>query len=201
MAAIYRQGVIRRNLDRFVEKYFYPQSRLLHAGCGSGQVDGRIQGKMHLTGLDISPEALRLYARNNPQAEQVVHGSIFDLPFPEGSFDGVYNLGVVEHFTVEELDRIFAQFSRVLKSEGKLLIFWPHRLATSVWFLRAVRRILTCCGQASVQFHPAEITYCRDRVFAKDFLAQRGFRLVEYSFGWRDLFVQAVLVAEKSSDI
>ena len=99
IATGYRTQVIERRLRAVVTKNFAPGAKLLHAGCGSGQVDAGIQGRMRITGLDISPAALDLYARNNPDAEQVVHGNIFALPFADDSFDGVYNLGVVEHFT------------------------------------------------------------------------------------------------------
>ena len=46
---------------------FPPGSRLLHAGCGSGQVDADLHEDMRITALDISLPALRLYRANNNQ--------------------------------------------------------------------------------------------------------------------------------------
>jgi hypothetical protein len=48
------------------------------------------------------------------EADAVRHASIFDLPFPDQTFDGAYNLGVVEHFHPDELARAFAEVRRVL---------------------------------------------------------------------------------------
>ncbi len=97
-AGIYRRIFIKRNLERVMNQTFQPGAKLLHAGCGSGQVDTDLQGIMRITGLDISPGALRLYSRNNPAAALIKHGSLFDLPFRDASYDGIYNLGVMEHF-------------------------------------------------------------------------------------------------------
>ena len=39
IASFYRKYIIKRPLNFFIKKYFKPQSEILHAGCGSGQVD------------------------------------------------------------------------------------------------------------------------------------------------------------------
>ena len=121
-AGIYRRVLIKRNLDRVINGTFKPGAKLLHAGCGSGQVDTDLQETMRITGLDISPGALRLYSLNNPAAALVKHGSLFDLPFSDATFDGIYNLGVMEHFLEGEIEEIFREFRRVLEPSGKLVI-------------------------------------------------------------------------------
>src|SRR6266550_2235734 len=137
IAEIYRVSVIKPQLERAIFRNFEDGSRLLHAGCGSGQVDMALQSRMKITAVDISPVALKVYQRNNPAAHAVMHADILDLPLPEDSFDGVYNLGVLEHFTSEEIQRILRQFHRVLKPDGKLVIFWPHERAANVAVLKA----------------------------------------------------------------
>jgi len=196
-AAIYRQGIIKRNLNFDIRTTFMSGSRLLHAGCGSGQVDVDLQREMRLTAVDISLGALRLYARNNPLAEKIEHASIFKLPYPDQYFDGIYNLGVMEHFTSEEIHCILLEFWRVMGTGGRLVIFWPHRFSTSVLVLRAVHFFLNCFSRTSVQLHPAEITYVSSKQMARKLLSSAGFKLIRYSFSPRDMFVQAVLIAEK----
>ena len=164
-----------RNLDRVVNRVFPPGAALLHAGCGSGQVDANLQRVMRITALDISPAALRLYARNNPRAEQIMHGSIFALPFPDASFDGVYNLGVMEHFTREEIGRILGEFHRVLKPAGKIVIFWPHRRATSVFALRTAHFLLNTVMN-SRQAPPAGDLPAAQSAAAAAVLAERASR-------------------------
>jgi dolichol-phosphate mannosyltransferase len=195
IAGLYRRGGLGRALDRAIGRAFPPGAALLHAGCGSGQVDVHLQHRMRVTALDICPGALRLYARNNPRAAAIRHGSIFALPFPDGSFDGVYNLGVMEHFTRAEIGRILAEFRRVLKPGGKAVLFWPHRRGTSVFVLRIAHFLLGRFARTARRLHPPEITLLRDRDEAAELLEHARLRLLEYRFGPRDLFVQAVVVA------
>jgi dolichol-phosphate mannosyltransferase len=195
IAGVYRRGVIKPNLNRLIRQAFPPGSELLHAGCGSGQVDAELQQTMRITAFDISAGALRLYARNNWKAVALKHGSIFELPFANAVFDGIYNLGVMEHFTREEIGRILAEFRRVLKPGGKLVLFWPHARATSVVVLRGVHFVRHRFFRKPATLHPAEINLCRGRRWAGDLFAESGFELLTYEFGPRDFFVQARIVA------
>jgi hypothetical protein len=47
--------------------------------------------------------------------------------------------------------------------------------------------------------HPPEISLLRSRKWVSDLLARGGFALEKYSFGPRDFFVQAVVVARKAA--
>src|SRR6476660_1672349 len=60
IAEFYRKFLIRPSLNHFIKKYFKPGSTILHAGCGSGQVDADIRHHISITGLDISPNALQI---------------------------------------------------------------------------------------------------------------------------------------------
>src|SRR5947208_2787861 len=104
VASVYRRLAIRRSLNYFIHKHFVPGAQLLHAGCGSGQVDSELSREMRITAVDISLPALESYRRNNPGAEAVRHGDILRLDdVAVGTFDGAYNLGVVEHFTQDQI--------------------------------------------------------------------------------------------------
>ncbi len=197
IATVYRQLVIKRNLNCWIRDTFLPNSCLLHAGCGSGQVDRDLQHEMRLTAIDISPSALELYACNNPRVQKIEHASIFALPYSKEYFEGIYNLGVMEHFTEEEIFRILSEFHRVLAHDGRIVLFWPHRWATSVHVLRFVRFLIRLFSNKTVEFHPAEITYISGRKMASKILDKAGFELIAYSFTLSDFFVQAVLVARK----
>jgi len=198
IAAFYRKNVIRRNFNRWAAAHFAPGSRLLHAGSGSGQVDADLQKWARITALDISVGALELYCRNNPLVKEISHGSIQNIPLPEESFDGVYNLGVLEHFSLGDIHRILGEFHRVLRPGGKILIFWPYRWATSVMVLGAVHFFLRRFLGNNEALHPPEISLLASREQARLILEKAQFRLVDYSFGIRDLFVQAVIVGQKT---
>ncbi|MBL8955132.1 MAG: glycosyltransferase [Myxococcaceae bacterium] len=197
VAALYRNAFIKANLTRTIRREFTPGSQLLHAGCGSGQVDTKLHEFVDITAVDISPEALQRYSRENPKAKAVRHADIFKLPFPDKTFDGAYNLGVVEHFDQEQLPRLFAEMGRVTKPGGKVVVFWPHKLATSAMVLDSLHFVLNDVMHKGVQLHPPEPSRVGDKEEARAAFAAGGLELKSYDFGPRDLFVQAIAVAER----
>jgi ubiquinone/menaquinone biosynthesis C-methylase UbiE len=136
-------------------------------------------------------------SKEQPSTFAVKHATILDLPFGPSSFDGAYNLGVLEHFTPDEIQQILAQLHRVIKPGGKLVMFWPHSRATSVAALRLAHWIMNDVMRKPTVFHPPEISLLRSKKWVESLVRQAGFRQADYSFGPRDLFVQAVVVAEK----
>jgi dolichol-phosphate mannosyltransferase len=198
IASIYRKWIIRPTLNAFVSEYFAPGSSVLHAGCGSGQVDVDIRHIVRITGLDISVNALSLYRRTNGNLCEVLHGSVFDIPLGDETMDGIYNLGVMEHFTEAEIGEILAQFHRVLRADGRLILFWPPEFGLSVIFFKALRRLYALLGGGERQFHPLEITRVTSRRHATALMAANGFSVLRYAFGPRDAYTYAVIVASKT---
>jgi ubiquinone/menaquinone biosynthesis C-methylase UbiE len=196
-AALYRNTILKRHLESTISREFQPGARLLHAGCGGGPVDANLHQQVRITAVDISPSALDFYRRSNPDAEDVRHADIMDLPFPNGSFDGAYNLGVVEHFDRPQLTKVFSELRRVLKPNGKLVVFWPHARGTSVTALGAAHWLLNDVLHKNVRLHPPEVSLVHSAREAADLLATGGFDLKSYEFGPKDLFVQAKIVATR----
>ena len=107
-ADFYRNNIIRPALNHFIFKHFTKSSSILHARCGSGKVDTDIVKSYNVTALDISYTALQIYDSVNPQRSRLVQASIFETPFESNSFDGIYNLGVIEQlFYTRELSCLF----------------------------------------------------------------------------------------------
>lgn len=200
IASIYRRLVIARRFRSALENTFTEGARLLHAGCGSGQVDVAIQGKFRITAMDASLAALELYSRTVPMAGEVRHASIFQIPFPDQSFDGIYNLGVMEHFQAAEIVRILREFRRVLRPEGRLLLFWPHSKASSVAVLKCWHWIRQHVFHSDIRLHPDEVSLLPSRAWLKERLHEAGFHLTSYEFDARDFWVQAVIVAQPFSN-
>ncbi len=201
IAAFYRKFIIRRILSHFIKKHFSSEAKLLHAGCGSGQVDNFDStgaGKRRVSALDISPQALSLYRKFQPNFVEIIHGSIFNIPVPNESFDGVYNLGVMEHFTEEEIHRILAEFHRVLKPGGKIALFWPPSFGLTVRVLAGVHWVFRRLGKRDLKLHPDEITHVHSKAQVRRYLEASGFSLIEFYFGARNLFTQAVIIGQKS---
>jgi dolichol-phosphate mannosyltransferase len=198
IATLYRNGVIRRRLEATIKREFARGAALLHAGCGSGQIDTNLHEHAEITAVDISEEALGIYQRHNARAHAVRHASILDLPFGNETFDGAYNLGVVEHFERDDLVRSFSEIRRVLKPNGKLVVFWPHAHASSVMVLKSAHWLLNDVLHKDIRLHPPEVSLVHSSQEAKELLGAAGLRLTSYDFGMRDFLVQAVVVAERA---
>ncbi|HEY0714173.1 MAG TPA: glycosyltransferase [Polyangia bacterium] len=197
VAAFYRKFIIKPTLNHFIRTTFAPGAKVLHAGCGSGQVDTDISKYVSITGLDISVNALRLFKKINPKSK-VLHGSIFKIPLPSGFMDGVYNLGVMEHFTEPEIDLILRELYRVVKPGGRLVIFWPPEFGASVMFLKGVKLFLAkTLNKPDVKIHPDEITRVQSKKHVVDLFERAGFSVGRYYFGPRDAFTYSVIVAFK----
>ncbi|MEK7159866.1 MAG: class I SAM-dependent methyltransferase [Patescibacteria group bacterium] len=199
IASFYRKLIIKRALNHFLEKEFKKGAVLLHAGSGAGQVDKDLRKNFDITALDISTEALKLYKINNGPSSKTLKASIFEIPAKENAFEGIYNLGVHEHFTKQENEKIFKEFKRVLKDEGKLVLFWPPKHSLSVNILNSAHFVLNDILKRKIRLHPDEISLIEGKTQVENFLKDSGFKMTKFYFGPKDLFTQCVIVAKKST--
>jgi|SRR3989344_4626346 len=198
IASFYRKFIIKRALNRIIEEEFERGSKLLHAGSGTGEVDKDIIKKYEITALDISKEALKLYKLNNGNKVKLMHASIFDIPVKSSTFTGVYNLGVMEHFTIEEDIRILKELKRILRKDGKIVLFWPPKFGISVIFLNSLHFILNNILKRNMRLHPDEITLVQSKKQVNKILKKAGFKLKKFYFGSLDFFTHCIIVAETS---
>jgi dolichol-phosphate mannosyltransferase len=201
IASMYRKLLIGPTLNHFVRKHFKQGERILHAGCGSGQVDAEVNKYASVVALDISVNALNYYKRANGDRSQLLHGSIFEIPLPDASVDGVYNLGVMEHFTEQEIGTILAEFRRVTKPQGRILLYWPPEFGISVTFFKLLGGVFRLFGKKDTKFHPDEVTRLRSKEHAERLIRAAGFQMKEYYFGPRDLFTCVMIMAVRPGDV
>jgi ubiquinone/menaquinone biosynthesis C-methylase UbiE len=197
ISEFYRKFLIRPALNYFIKKYFKPGATILHAGCGSGQVDADIRHYVSITGLDLSPNALEIYNRENGGICKSLHGSIFSIPLQAQSVDGIYNLGVMEHFSEDEIGQILLEFKRVLKPQGRMVIFWPPEFGLSVIFFKVLKVLFKVVTFKDVKFHPDEICRVQSKKHVRQIFEKSGFNVLDYYFGLRDFFTYSVIVVEK----
>ena len=95
-----RKKCLKVSLENFY-KHFNKNSDILHAGCGGGEVDKFIVKNFNITAVDISSRALDLYNKINPNVI-VKKSNIFNMNLDKKKFDGIYNLGVIEHFNAKK---------------------------------------------------------------------------------------------------
>ena len=197
IATFYRRYLIRPNLDRHIFKSFKQGSILVHAGCGSGEVDTNVLKNMKVKAVDISSQALDLYKENHSKKAQVYKADISNLPFKDDEVDGVYNLGVMEHFSKADILKILREFNRITKDGGKVILFWPPVFGLSVIALHIIHAFMRYVLKNRNKLHPEEPNKIRSRAAAFALLKEAGFVSKSWSFSVMDLFTYVVLVGEK----
>ena len=109
--------------------------RVLDVGCGKGRF-ARVFHEQHpgaeIWGLDISEEMLRFV----PAGIQTRAGSMTELPFEDGFFDGAYATESLEHAV--EIEKAVSEVCRVVKTGGHIAIIDKNaeqwgKLATPEW--------------------------------------------------------------------
>lgn len=196
IASIYRYVFICPRLAYWLRKTFPVGSKLLHAGCGGGEVDALVSHKYQITGLDISPAALQRYRLANPRCQATIHADLLQLEGISADFDGVYSLGVLEHFTESEIAVILSNLRKVLKVGGKMIAFWPLQNSPSVRVLGLWHRYLNRAGKAAVELHPPEVSLIRSQQHVESIIKACGWKMISYNISPLDLYVQAVIVCE-----
>ena len=198
IAFFYRVIIIKPALNHFFFKYNkVPMSKALHAGCGSGQVDINLAKKTELTALDISPKALLKYSNFHDDNVEIIHGDIFKMPFNKKKFNIIFNLGVMEHFSEVQIQKILLEFKRTLKDDGTIILFWPPQYGLSVKFLKMVKKIIYFFSKKNIDFHPDEITLIKSKKHAEKILKNSGFNIIQSYFGIRDFFTHQIIIARK----
>jgi len=108
-----------------------PGWHVLDAGCGTGAFLPLLAELVGPTGalaaVDLAPEnvtaiAARLRDQPPPCPVEVRVGGLDTLPYPDEAFDVVWCANVTQYLTDEELDRVVAEFHRVVRPGGLVAI-------------------------------------------------------------------------------
>jgi ubiquinone/menaquinone biosynthesis C-methylase UbiE len=110
------------------------RASILDAGCGPGNLVPELARRgCRVYALDASPNMLRLARSNATRFHNVTYhaGNIEALPFADESFDLVCSAGVIEY--LERCDRAVAEFHRVLRPGGRLILPTTNVIAPAHW--------------------------------------------------------------------
>lgn len=101
---------------------------LLDVGCNVGAWLSDVRNRRPhamLAGVELNSTALSIAARNQPEA--VLSRAVAErLPFPDGTFDCVTCLEVIEHLPEKNWRSAIQEMRRVLKTGGVLIVTVPH---------------------------------------------------------------------------
>jgi ubiquinone/menaquinone biosynthesis C-methylase UbiE len=174
--------------------------RVLDVGCGPGsflQLLAEAKPGIEAVGVDIASRQIQyaqeLFESTRPEARvsfRVIEYLNPRLPFPDGSFDVVTAIEVIEHLHPHLAVQMLEEAGRVLAPGGRLLLTTPNY--RSLWPL--IEILLE--RSSTIKYHDQHINRFTPGTLVK-FLETSGFRVVQLS----SLFVAAPFLAAGSASL
>lgn len=109
--------------------------RVLDLGCGKGRFARLVKDanpKAQVVAFDLAVSMLRVASTDLDRCA----GSMLELPFPDGVFDGLYATESLEHAV--DIEKAIAELCRVVRPDGKIVIIDKNaehwgKLKTPAW--------------------------------------------------------------------
>jgi SAM-dependent methyltransferase len=197
--SFYRKAVFARAVGWYVDRYLPATGVFVEAGSGTSEtsmlIDKRGNARI-LVAVDI---VLPILAHCHPTMDVRIGGDIFRLPFRDESVDGVWNVGVMEHFSPAEIDRLLCEFRRVIRPGGRLLLLWPGVDSAPQKVLDLLETLINARRrERRFRFHPPEISRLPSLDHGRQLLRRNGFNVVRADVGIRNLLAFNVLVGARA---
>jgi len=96
--------------------------RVLDAGCGTGYLSQVLSERYGWRMVPMDSDAAGLRYAGGFGAERLVRGNVAALPFAGASFDALLSIDVISHLDRGVEHQTFAEFARVLKPDGWLVV-------------------------------------------------------------------------------
>jgi SAM-dependent methyltransferase len=197
--SFYRKTIFACAVQSFVDRYFPPSGIFIEAGSGTSETSVRIdkrQGMRLLVAIDI---VLPVLERCHRVMDVRLCGDIFRLPLRTGSIDGIWNVGVMEHFTHHQIDVILRELHRVLKSGGNAILLWPGTNSVPQKLLKLLETIIQMRSRnKDFHFHPDEISQLTSLEEGKKVLVRNGFVPIHLNHGFKTSMAFKILVGRKT---
>jgi SAM-dependent methyltransferase len=164
-------------------------SRVLDAGCGTGEALGWWQASMHgsgvVAGMDLAAAHVRAARTIAPVDTPIVQGDLLEPPFADGSFDLVWAVNVVNHLHDAKVG--VRTLSRLLRPGGRLAV-GQSSLVPDMYFAWDAR--------LETRVNEAVRAYYRDRYgrSERDFAAVRSLAGWLHSAGLRNVGVRTRMI-------
>lgn len=113
-------------LDNFLVQELKDCSRVLDLGCGPSSQLGRIKNKLKPDLYSVGVDIFDPYLEQNQSTKihsEYVKSNIFDINFPDNSFDAVMLIDVIEHFEKQDFLNFFPKLQKIAK---KIIVLTPN---------------------------------------------------------------------------
>ncbi len=109
-------------IDAFLQGFSFTEaSKVLDFGCGTGNYADLLQRITHAQVYGVEPsDGMREKAAAKNPAVFLAKGDHEHIPFEDSFFSFIYMTDVIHH--VPDIDKMFAEFFRVLKRNGRICI-------------------------------------------------------------------------------
>jgi SAM-dependent methyltransferase len=199
LASWVRRAILSRAVEHYTETRFATRGIFVEAGCGTGEASSRVRSEGRLlVGLDFSVAAL-LSARGKPPYRALVGGDLRSLPFRDGSLDGIWNLGVLEHFEPADGNAVLVEMRRTLAAGGVALLFWPPHFGLSRLVLAPIEWLRSAATGRRFRFFPDEVNRMRSRRHGRETLSAAGLQPLAVAFTPHDAFIHLVVIGRKAA--
>jgi SAM-dependent methyltransferase len=187
--SIYRKTVFSRTVAYFFNRYFPKTGVFAEAGSGTSETSiyiNKNHGERVLVAVDI---VLPVLEKNHIVMDTRIGGDIFKMPFHNESLDGVWNVGVMEHFSHPQIDQILQEFYRVLKPGAPILLLWPASYSIPQRILRLLEKIINTRSkdEPNFRFHPPEISQLISTSQGQNVLIRNHYEIAAVDSGMRSL--------------
>jgi ubiquinone/menaquinone biosynthesis C-methylase UbiE len=197
--SFYRIQIIARAVNYYIEKLFKAEGIFIECGAGTSETTLKTRKiNRNFVALDYSELILRKTI-TNPKIDSCINADIFSLPIKNNSVDGIWNVGVMEHFTLTDIDKILREFSRVLKENANIILFWPMSYSPYLIFVNILEFVINRLSNKPFQLYPDEISRLKSRNQSKEIVDRCGFDNAKIYFNCRDAFSFGVVIARKKA--
>ncbi len=165
-----------------------PPVRIIEAGCGRRWALGDLGTEIHVTGIDLDPEALRLRVEQRKDLDVAIHGDLMDVELPAGGYDMVFSSWVLEH--LEHPDTALDRFFSWLRPGGLVVVIFPDRSTAKgfatrmspffvhVWYYRWLLGRPTA-GKPGFEPYPTHYGHVVGRKGIAEYCRRHGYRVLD----------------------
>ena len=136
-------------LARIIAERFGTERRLkiLDVGCGTGlmlEYLSMLPARHELSGMDFSEPMLKEAvekAAHMANPPELVQGSVYEIPFADGTFDVVYASRFIHQFSHEDKQLVYKELHRVTREGGVAAVeFYARPHYSFQWYAMPWRR-------------------------------------------------------------